>query len=38
MLVESNAEQFNKLSSLQDNFLTTLNKFKTSINKLSLSL
>ena len=34
-LVESNAEQFNKLYSLQDKILTALNEFNTSINKLS---
>ena len=34
-LVESNSEQFNKLYSLQDNILTALNEFNTSINKLS---
>ena len=34
-LVESNAEQFNKLYSLQDNILTALNEFNTSINRLS---
>lgn len=31
---ESNADQLNKLYSLQDNFLTTINKFNVSINKL----
>ena len=34
-LVESNAEQFNKLYSLQDNILTALNELNTSINKLN---
>ena len=34
-LVESNTEQFNKLYSLQDNILTSLNEFNTSTNKLS---
>ena len=34
-LVESNTEQFNKLYSLQDNILTVLNEFNTSINKLN---
>ena len=33
-LVESNAEQFNKLYSLQDNILTALNEFNYFINKL----
>ena len=35
MIEVSNAEQFNKLYSLQDDILTVLNKFNTSINKLS---
>ena len=34
-LVESNAEQFNKRYSLQDNTFTALKEFNTSINKLS---
>ena len=34
-LVESNAEQFNKLYSLQDNTLTALKESNTSISKLS---
>ena len=34
-LVESKAEQFKKLYSLQDNILTALNEFNTSINKLN---
>ena len=34
-LVESNTEQFNKLYSLQDNILTVLNEFNTSINELN---
>ena len=34
-LVESNAEQFSELYSLQDNTLTALKESNTSINKLS---
>ena len=34
-LVESIAEQFNKLFSLQDNVLTAPNEFNTSFNKLN---
>ena len=34
-VVESNAEQFNKLYSLQDDVLTAINEFNASINKLN---
>ena len=34
-LVESNAENFNKIYILQKNILTALNEFNTSINKFS---